>query len=802
MKLRYAFVIWVVFIFQISAINGLAKSKREKNNSDTFFKIAQPIWPADRQFEKNLSVRFIGDFEIVSQKNVVLKITGSSLYRIYLNEKFIGHGPARAAHNYYRVDELDITDKSTPGKNYLTIEVAGYNVNSFYLLDQPSFLQAEVISDDKVVLATGKSGFQAFQITERVQKVPRYSFQRPFTEVYDLSSTRNATELKCENVENKQLIQRRINYSEFLIKKPIQVISSGKISTGHKQKKYWKDRAVVNIGKDLGGFPESDLEINPAIELQEIMEESRIEKSEKPKKLYFPKNSFKILDFGLNNSGFIGAQINCKKPCTVYFTFDEILTENNDVDFKRLGCINAVTYNLKPGDYSVESFEPYTFRYLKIIVVNGECEIENVYLREYVNPDVSKATFHCNDERLNRIYKAGVETFKQNVVDIFMDCPSRERAGWLCDSYFSSRVAADLMGNTLIEKNFFENFLLPDSFRFLPDGMLPMCYPADHYNGQFIPNWAMWFVIELEEYLYRSNDREMVDALQPKVLNLINYFEQFKNNDGLLESLDSWIFVEWSRANRFVHDVNYPTNMLYSAMLEAAAKMYQLPELQQQSNQIKSVIQKQSFNGDFFVDNAIREENGELKVTNNTTEVCQYYAFYFNVATPTSHPELWRKLVDDFGPERKNNNAFPEVHFANAFIGNYLRLELLSRYKESKQILTESIDFFDYMAERTGTLWEHISTSASCNHGFASHIVHLFYRDVLGIHSISSAEKIVTVQFSDIEILTCKGQIPLGDEFIQLEWKKNKTKIEYKLNVPQDYKVEIQNLTDFKLVEI
>ena len=31
--------------------------------------------------------------------------------------------------------------------------------------------------------------------------------------------------------------------------------------------------------------------------------------------------------------------------------------------------------------------------------------------------------------------------------------------------------------------------------------MLPMCYPADHYDGNFIPNWAMWFVLELEEYI-------------------------------------------------------------------------------------------------------------------------------------------------------------------------------------------------------------------------------------------------------------------------------------------------------------
>ena len=29
--------------------------------------------------------------------------------------------------------------------------------------------------------------------------------------------------------------------------------------------------------------------------------------------------------------------------------------------------------------------------------------------------------------------------------------------------------------------------------------MLPMCYPSDHNDGVFIPNWAMWFVVQLKD---------------------------------------------------------------------------------------------------------------------------------------------------------------------------------------------------------------------------------------------------------------------------------------------------------------
>ncbi|MCK5729439.1 MAG: hypothetical protein KAH68_00105 [Draconibacterium sp.] len=806
-KIIYFLFFYLICFLPKGYSNDFKNHTNENDISVSFFEIAKPIWPLGQQFEKNLSIRFQAEFEILDSENATLKVAGSSLYRIYLNDEFIAYGPARAAHGFYRVDEVNITKKLIAGTNYLTIEVAGYNINSYYLLDQPSFLQAEVLVNYKVVAATNENtnDFRATQITERIQKVPRYSFQRTFVEVYNLSliESLGSAELKCEEVESKNLISRNIKFSDFLVRNPKQILSAGKVTVGNKQKKYWKDRAVRDIGDKLGGFSENELTTNPAIDLQEIKVELKVDEIKKyisSKEINFYKNSFQILDFGLNTTGFIGAEINCINPCRVYFTFDEILSDN-DVDFKRLGCINSVTYNLEPGKYSLESFEPYTFRYLKIIVVEGECNITNVYLREYANSDISKANFYCSDERLNRIYDAGVETFKQNVVDVFMDCPSRERAGWLCDSYFSSRVAADLSGNTLVEKNFLENFLLPDSFEFLPEGMLPMCYPADHNDGVFIPNWAMWFVIQLQEYLYRSNDRKMVDELKPKVLALLRYFEQFENNNGLLESLDSWIFVEWSEANSFVQDVNYPTNMLYSATLETVANLYNLPELKKQADRIKDVIREQAFNGQFFVDNAIRKKNGDLEVTNNITEVCQYYAFFFNVASPELYPELWHKLVTQFGPERKNNNPFPEVYLANAFIGNYLRLELLSRNHENARILSESVGFFDYMAKRTGTLWENISTTASCNHGFASHVVHLFYRDVLGIYDINIDEKTITIQFSNININSCKGQVPIGNNVVQLEWERSENTIQYKLNLPEDYKVEIKNTSGSNLIE-
>ena len=67
-------------------------------------------------------------------------------------------------------------------------------------------------------------------------------------------------------------------------------------------------------------------------------------------------------------------------------------------------------------------------------------------------------------------------------------------------------------------------------------------------------------------------------------------------------------------------------------------------------------------------------------------------------------------------------NKYPEIAFANAFIGNYLRLQILCDAGLYEELLDNARGYFDYMAQKTGTLWELDAPQASCNHGFASHV--------------------------------------------------------------------------------
>jgi len=788
-------------------------TRNEMAGSASRFQVARPVWIAGRSSEMNLQVGFRTFVTLAPGDGTQLpgpvrvRIAASSLYRLTVNGQFVGHGPARAAYGFFRIDEWEVPEGLLKRyDNLVAVEVAGYNVNSYYLLNQPAFLQAEVLRGDRPLAATGptRTEFEAFPLEWRVQKTQRYSFQRTFSEVYRLrpefdlwkQERKPPPEKNAAVSEAKagEYLPRRVPAPSFHSRQPILRKSRGRFRSNIAVEKPWKDRSLTGISKDYLGYPEDQLDLIQSLDLQKTATESITELNEAyswDQEARLEKGEFEIYHFGVNATGFFGFRVECSRRSRLYLTFDEILTDG-DVDFKRLSCVNAVVWELEPGEYELETFEPYTLQYLKVMCFEGDCRIDHVFLRELVNSDVHEAHFASSDPRLNQLFGAARETFRQNALDIFMDCPSRERAGWLCDSFFTSRVASVLSADLSVEKNFLENYLLPDSFANMPKGMVPMCYPADHYNGEFIPNWSLWFVLQLGEYLERSGDSSLASRIQSRLTSLFNYFRKFENDDGLLEKLESWVFIEWSAANDFVQDVNYPSNMLYAAALEQAGRILPDESMVQRAAKIREVIRKQSFDGEFFIDNAVRGPSG-LKPTRNRTEVCQYFAFYFGVADPSGYPELWNRLAGEFGPDRVSNGLYPEIHPANSFVGNVLRLELLSRYGLGQQMLDESVSYLLYMADRTGTLWENTDTRASCDHGFASHVAFTYFRDVLGCYRIDHPGKRLVLRPLDLDLEWAEGRIPGLHDPIEIGWRRKGNILDFKVVVPAGYRIEVEN---------
>ena len=379
-----------------------------------------------------------------------------------------------------------------------------------------------------------------------------------------------------------------------------------------------------------------------------------------------------------------------------------------------------IEWNLPKGTHTLWSCEPYTAKYAEILIFDGIADVRKPEMYELAFPDSLTEKFESKDETESEIYRAAVRTFRHNALDIFMDCPSRERAGWLFDSYYTAKAEYSFTGKTLTEDAFLKNYILGGE-RTQGDGMLNMCYPSDVFSKGFIPQWSMWYVIEADEYINMRNGKIHPNKFKPSVSGLINWFLKYENEFGLLERLDGWNFVEWSKVNERVWDISWATNMLYSKVLEISARLLENNDLKEKSEKLKETIRHMAFDGKLFRDRAMRTENGDIKNTDELSEVTQYYALMFDIAdiNMSKYSYMKNMVLNVFGTENADGEL---IEKANAMPGLYLRMELLLRYGMKEKLLSEIKDYFGAMAKESGTLWEHKNGNGSRDHGFASYV--------------------------------------------------------------------------------
>lgn len=702
-----------------------------------FFEKARPVWNTSLADERNVTVGLCS--APLCAGTYTFKAATSGFYHLFVNGTFVHFGPARCAHGFYRVDELTLT--LTENENYVAVEVNNSYLNGFGQLRQNGFIEAELAaSDGTVIAATGNSGFDAFMLHERVRKVQRYSFQRDFAEAYRFEGNvhawrvghpdKNAEPFTPGETEPKKLVERRIPIGDYPVIVPKSRLWYGDFETGVAGEVY-KDRSLIKLHDPtaglLEGYDESELDLHLSDEAQGFRYTTRTDDvTDYSGKTSLSAGKYEAFRFDGEHTGLLGATLVCHEDAEVCFMFSEVL-HGDDVRPIADWC-NMIRIDMKPGTYDFRTCEPFGMQYLKIACVSGKVDVLDVNLVAIVCPEKITASYTGSDPATAKIFEAAKQSFMQNCVDIFMDCPTRERAGWLCDSFFTARSERFFTGKNDIEHNFLENFLLAEHYPNVPDGMLPMCYPSDHYDGNYIPNWAMWFVLELEDRQKRTGDKAFAEAYKEKVYRLLDFFKNYENKDGLLEKLEAWVFLEWSKANELTQDINFPSNMLYAKTLLAAAHLFDDAALEAKANALFDVIRARSFDGTFFRDNEVYNGDGIPVSPGERTETCQYYAFFTGTATPETYPQLWHTLITDFGPKRAEKGLYPEIYPANAFIGNYLRLMLLDENGLYEKLIEESKDYFLYMAERTGTLWENTGDYASCNHGFASYAAPMLIR--------------------------------------------------------------------------
>ena len=409
--------------------------------------------------------------------------------------------------------------------------------------------------------------------------------------------------------------------------------------------------------------------------------------------------------------------------------------------------------------------------YVKLIFrTGGEVRCSYPVLRDYSYPDSRRAFFSCSDGELNEIYAAARRTLRLCTLDIFMDCPQRERGGWLCDSYFSGKGAWMMFGDLGVERDFIENFMLTD-----PEekwkGFFPEVYPGIKQKPEDvgISNWSFWLLLELADFAKRSGDREFVERCRSRVERFVEGLLSLRGESGLLENLPE-AFVDWSLSNTeyALKPVSIPNNCLAVRALEEMAGLYHMPEWEKAGGEMRRILQDIGTGSPFggAGDGAVLE-NGALRRTHLRTEsgiaLELWSGFYGEDA------DYVGKFMDSMGPAPRYRQD-PNIGLANLFIGLMIRFDVLAGAGEADALVKEWKSLYlPQLHMGSGTLFENSHEFSGC-HGFNGAVGALMTNVVLGLGEPNQESRTVAVRPHLCGLDWAKGAACTGEGMIYMGW--------------------------------
>ncbi len=193
-------------------------------------------------------------------------------------------------------------------------------------------------------------------------------------------------------------------------------------------------------------------------------------------------------------------------------------------------------------------WEGYLYMLVKIRDLSGPLKIHVMATNRTHMRVTKQGSFACNDDGLNRLWKACALTVLCCAIDGYLDCPSREQRAYLGDAYPEALIANACFGEARLTKK----LIYDTAFGQRQDGITYSFHPGDAVlQVHIIPDYCLyWMQLARDYYQYYGDEQALVD-LYPHFLLAIEWFWKYIDpSTGLISDLPYWTFIDWS----FGHD--------------------------------------------------------------------------------------------------------------------------------------------------------------------------------------------------------------------------------------------------------
>ncbi len=736
---------------------------------------AKWIWIPGKHDQPNIYIFARKKFELKSTPaKAVIFCSAISHYKLYVNGKYLGRGPARNAPGHLFYDSFDITPYLKRGKNVIGFIVHNFGVTTAFSIKAPGALICQ--------LETGRSVHDSFVATDETWKVTLAEAWQPFgvrlgeylgfQEVYDARLSLGDWTVPAYDDSNWQ-------EPEVLGKPPCEPFGNlePRITPQYYEQSLLPVRLVWFRGNDNQNdiLPDEITRIAAEEELTEINPRSLKDvsnlffRSTKPAVIKCPKDSGAslLLDFGKQVFGTFELRLKGAGEGIIDLTYAESLIDQR-IAYNPTSPPYSDRYIMRKGRQVWHTFEPRAFRYLQLDLrgLTGQVSIERIQVQQIAYPAPNLGSFECSDEQLNKIWNAGINTLKLCIEDSIVNTPKRERRTTWQDLYIGSRAAFQVLGDT----NLLYSSVLIGLRQQNEDGSVPAWAPAPADKAD--PKSAMFFLWCVLECCRQTGDPDLIKNSAFAAKRLIAWLGRYVGPDGLLQN-------EILADNPFE---DCGLNCIYRETLRRAAKILEMA-------------------GDFETASLYRDASDDIRLAINKFLWSPRAALY-------ADGRKSRRQSDNFSRENNILALFADIpdHYQRAALIRQLEAEqselpqivspfyasllieglcLPGRYEEAVRIIREG---WGNMAE-SGVFWEFFDGSGvQCRAWSLGPVADLGER-ILGVKPLFGNKFQIAPHSGGLS--WAKGLVPTRYGNILIDWKVSARRFSMKLRIPEGAEAEV-----------
>ena len=398
-------------------------------------------------------------------------------------------------------------------------------------------------------------------------------------------------------------------------------------------------------------------------------------------------------------------------------------------------------------------------------------------------------SFHCNDERLNRLWKKAKRTLYVTMRQSYMDCPDRERALWWGDAVNELGEAFYVFdtqrGPLLARKCIYDvvRWQKPSGVLFspipagVPETSLP---PTDRQDGVWDVELPPQMLATVSRYgigtYYRyTGDIATVRDSYPAVKK---YLDLWRFKEGLVvHRPGDWDWSDWGENI----DVTVLDNAWYALALQGAIEYARLLGADQDipEYEFRLGLIKKHFNGEFWTGREYRSP----KYEGLTDDRANALAVVAGLADPSYYSDIRRVLA--------------EQRHASPYMEKYV-LESLCLMDAEQQALDRILERYGPMIEQEfTTLWEIFGPDGkgdgTYNHGWSGGPLTILSQYVAGIEPTKPGFKTFSVKPKLGALIQVDSTVPtrFGPIVLCLE-RTSSNMIQGELNVPDGTSARVQ----------